>query len=502
MLALSILATMAYASPQLDNTAAGNELDYQRQQRGGQNKRNGDAKRKWPGRDYPAPKSAWEVADLLIGCPTDTSVKVVVHPKKDLEGYIQYGLANGPLQKTTAQTMTTGKPLIVTISGLKANNSYTYHLMYRQPGQTEYQTGPANSFQTQRLPGTSFTFYVQGDSHPERMGKMNDPILYERTLKEAAKTKPDFFVCLGDDFSVDTLNERTQETVNKRYSMQAPYLGLVSGSAALYLVNGNHEQAAKANLDGTPNSLGAWAQNARNSNFAQPEPDGFYTGDPDKVPGIGLLKDYYAWTWGDALFVVIDPYWHSDIAVDNSADGTKKNRDLWQVTLGDAQYQWLKKTLETSKAKFKFVFSHHVMGTGRGGVEVAPYYEWGGKDRNGQNRFAEMRPGWAVPIHQLFVKTGVSAFFQGHDHIFCKQELDGVIYQTVPCPADSTYALMNDDAYQTGTKLPGSGLVRVTVSGTEAKVDYVRSWLTEDEKDGHKQGEVAFSYILKPKVSK
>ncbi len=494
MLVLSILATMAFAGVQSDNTPSAGNLEYQRQRGGGQGRGRG------PGRDYPALKSAWEIADINIGCPTDSSVKLAICPKKDMAAYVEYGLPSGPTSKTPPTNLKGGSPTIVSIAGLKADTAYSYHLAYRLSGDTEYQDGPQCSFRTQRKPGSEFSFYVQGDSHPERLSKMNDPMLYERTLTLSAQTKPDFFICLGDDFSVDTLNERTKTTVDKRYAIQAPYLSLVGNSAALYLVNGNHEQAAKANLDGTPNSLAAMAQNARNTYYAQPEPDGFYSGDQDKVPGIGLLKDYYAWTWGDALFVVIDPYWHSDIAVDNSADGKKKNRDLWLVSLGDAQYQWLKKALETSKAKFKFVFSHHVLGTGRGGIELASLYQWGGKDRSGQNRFAEKRPGWAMPIHQLFVKTGVTAFFQGHDHIFCKQELDGVIYQTVPCPADSTYALMNDDAYETGTKLPGSGLVRVTVSGTEAKVEYVRSWLPADEKDGHKHGEITHSYTLKPKL--
>ena len=40
------------------------------------------------------------------------------------------------------------------------------------------------------------------------------------------------------------------------------------------------------------------------------------------------------------------------------------NRDWWALTLGDAQYHWFKRTLETSKAKYKFVFAHHVMGSG------------------------------------------------------------------------------------------------------------------------------------------
>ncbi|MBK6791105.1 MAG: hypothetical protein IPG80_00890 [Anaerolineales bacterium] len=41
------------------------------------------------------------------------------------------------------------------------------------------------------------------------------------------------------------------------------------------------------------------------------------------------------------------------------------------------QYQWFRQTLETSNAKYKFVFTHHVLGTGRGGIELADTFEWG-----------------------------------------------------------------------------------------------------------------------------
>ncbi len=46
-----------------------------------------------------------------------------------------------------------------------------------------------------------------------------------------------------------------------------------------------------------------------------PVPDGsFYTGDTSTnaySAGDQLKEDYYAWTWGDALFVVINPYWYT-----------------------------------------------------------------------------------------------------------------------------------------------------------------------------------------------
>jgi len=291
---------------------------------------------------------------------------------------------------------------------------------------------------------------------------------------------------IGDDFSVDTLKDVNPETVRALYINQRQWLGLVG--APVFLVNGNHEQASLANLDGTAENVAVWAQTARNAYYPQPAPDDFYTGNLESVEHIGLLRDYYAFTWGDALFVVIDPYWHSPQTVDNQfgADrNQKKNRDLWNVTLGEAQYRWFRQTIETSTAKYKFVFTHHVLGTGRGGIELANGYEWGDSAN-----LTKHRPGWDKTIQQIMVDNHVTIFFQGHDHIFARQELDGVIYQTLPEPANPFYSWENEDAFTSGDKFPNSGHVRVTVSLDGVTVDYVRSYL-------HQPDEVGFSYTVK-----
>ena len=301
---------------------------------------------------------------------------------------------------------------------------------------------------------------------------------------------------IGDDFSVDTLRTVNAETVVARYTLQRPFLALVGQAAPLFLVNGNHEQAAAANLDCTPNNVAVWAATARNKYFSEPAADGFYTGDTTPVPSIGLRHDYYAWTWGDALFVVIDPYWHSSKPVDNVFGGGEKNRDLWDITLGEEQYRWFRQTLASSNARYKFVFAHHVLGTGRGGIEEAGLYEWGGRDKRGVDGISQHRPGWEAPIQQLMKKYGVTIFFQGHDHAFANQQLDGVVYQTLAEPTDSTYTLYNRDAYQSGDVLPNSGRVRVTVSPSSVHVEYLRSWLPRDANPAHPDGEVAFAYDI------
>ena len=311
---------------------------------------------------------------------------------------------------------------------------------------------------------------------------------------------------------MDTLRTIDADAVAQRYTIQRPFFGLVAQSAPLFLVNGNHEQASLFNFNQSDvrHEVAVWAQNARNRYFPMPAPDGFYTGDIEPFTSSGLLRDYYAWTWGDALFVVLDCYWHSPAQEDSGfrGDGNgggkeeqdgHKDRDWWGITLGDAQYHWFKQTLEQSKAKYKFVFARHVLGTGRGGIEESNLYEWGGRNKRGAWEFNRKRPGWDLPVHQLMVKHGVTIFFQGHDHLFARQERDGIVYQEVPNPADQGYVAYNQDRFQSGEKLPNSGYLRVTVSPQQVKVDYVRCYLPKDETDRRKSGEVAYSYTIKPK---
>jgi len=453
------------------------------------------------------PVTPAQLPDVILGRPTGTSIALSVLCAGETKALVAYGQQPDHLPaRTGTQLFKPGHPQELTLEKLTPNTRYYYQLL---DGSTAKPL-IAGSFFTQRAPGSAFTFGIQGDSHPERP-QMHDPELYTRTLRNAATGNPDFYLCMGDDFSVDTLPTLTAETVTERYARQRPFLGLVAQSAPLFLVNGNHEQASLFNFNQSDDrhDVAVWAQTARNRYFPMPAPDGFYTGNTAPVKSIGLLRDYYAWTWGDALFVVLDNYWHSPARVDNplhekpgagkDGHGGNKDRDWWGISLGDAQYQWFKHTLEQSSAKYKFVFAHHVLGTGRGGVDEADLYEWGGKNRRGDSEFGQHRPSWELPIHSLMVKYGVTIFFQGHDHLYARQERDGIIYQEVPLPADPAYLTRNADRYQSGIKLPNSGHLRVTVAPAQMQVDYVRCFLPKDETDQQKTGTVAYSYTIPAK---
>jgi hypothetical protein len=227
--------------------------------------------------------------------------------------------------------------------------------------------------------------------------------------------------------------------------------------------------------------------------YPNPSPNDFYSGNTE-VEGFGMgnPENYYAFTWGDALFVVLDVYRYDS--------ETSAKPGSWEWTLGQAQYDWLKTTLENSTSKFKFVFAHHVSGEGRGGIVQAKKYEWGGYEADGVTyNFTNKRPNMAKPIHQLFVDNKVNIFFQGHDHLFAHEVMDGVTYQEVPMPSDSTYEigmLANAGAYVSDT-IGGSGHIRVNVSSTCVKVDFVRAYLPADTLSGaHHNREIAFTYTV------
>ena len=449
-----------------------------------------------PRLDLPPEVAALAGFSVVLGRPTDHAVTASLVAQVAGDAYIEFTPAPGQSQKRSELvSLSAQQPRHVLLAPLPADQRVSYRAYFRAQGERQFTPGPHQSFHTQRPPGSRFVFELQGDSHPERRQQF-DPAWYGRTLRGVAADEPDFYFLMGDDFSVDTLPEINAESVTQRYRLQRPFLALVGQRAPLFLVNGNHEQAALANFDGQPDNVAVWAQNARDAFFPQPAPDAFYAGNPVQMPHIGWLRNYFAWHWGDALFVVIDPYWHSAKPVDNVLGGGAKNRDLWAVTLGEAQYRWLQDTLANSKARYKFVFSHHVLGSGRGGVELAGMYEWGGRNRKGVDEFQRYRPGWAMPIHALFVKHRVSIFFQGHDHLFARQELDGVVYQTLPQPADPNEALHFPEAYQRGDRLPNSGRVRVSVSPEKARVEYIR---TSSHDGGTTAPEaVAYSYEVLP----
>lgn len=425
---------------------------------------------------------------IVLGEPTNTSVTISLLSNDTLETYLQYGTEPAVyIGQTDVNTIPAGTPTKAVIQNLQPNTQYYYRLCVCPPGQTEFSKGPEYTFHTQRPPGSTFVFDIQADSH--LYDHKCDPNLYQIAVRNELADTPDFLLDLGDTFGDDHDLSISYSQMLQLHVDQRPYLGLVGQCAPVFLCIGNHEAECGAYMDGTSENLAIYGTLARQLYYPNPFPDGFYSGNNNSEPFVGLPENYYAWQCGDALFVVLDAYRYVTVS--------PKPADLWDWTLGETQYNWFKQTLEQSGAKFKFVFAHHVLGQTRGDVMWADKYEWGGYNKNGVWEFNTKRPGWAMPIHQLMVANNVTIFFQGHDHLFAKEERDGIVYQEVPMPSDATYNVGSENAsYYTGDVLTNSGHIRVTVSNSQIKVDYIRAYLPQDETEQHKSGEVAYSYTV------
>jgi hypothetical protein len=426
--------------------------------------------------------------DVILGRPTQNSITASVLAYQDVEGYIEYGLSDYTSQ-TNPQSFNANQPVDVVIDSLQPDTTYTYRVRYRVGNTGEFAATEAGTFHTQRAASSSFTFTVQADSHLDSNSALN---VYTQTLLNERADQPDFMIDLGDTFMTDKYRPYT--AAQPQYLAQRYYLSLLGQTAPLYLVLGNHD-GEDSSRGGNVNDMPTWSAQLRTTYFPNPVPDAFYSGNSTPDGMVGMLEDYYAWEWGDALFVVLDPY--------RFTPPSRSTTDNWNRTLGEAQYQWLKQTLEASQAKWKFVFIHQLVGgagkDGRGGVEAAPYFEWGGKNADGSAGFAQQRSGWPQPVHDLLVANHVTAVFHGHDHLFVKQDLDGIVYQEVPQPSSAHANATNsaaDYGYVSGDVLGSPGHIRVTVASEQVTIEYVRTYLPKDEKPGQQNGQVDYTYTI------
>ena len=431
---------------------------------------------------------------IILGRPTDKSISVSLLFDQNTDFYIEYGTSAQTYTKTSSTYFSSAnQTYTVTLSDLTVNTKYYYRLRYKNNAVSNFNASTEYFFQTQRNKDEAYVFTVEADEH--LYDKKGIRSMYQVTLNNEALDKPDFMLSLGDIFGDDhyptTITSNDLNLLHKDYRQ---YLGAICHSIPFYISLGNHEGENDFYLNqNPPNNLAVWGTYWRKYYYPNPSPNSFYSGNMDNEQyGIGSPENYYAWTWGDALYVVLDVYRYQNVNSDKPQN--------WDWSLGLKQYTWLRNTLETSTAKYKFVFAHHIRGQGRGALTNAKLFEWGGYEADGKTYgFDKNRPGWGKPIHQLFKDNGVNIFFQGHDHLFAHEVLDGIHYQEVPMPSDSTYMigkLANADAYTSDT-LDGTGHIKVTVSSTCVKVDYVKAYLPKDTLDGkHKNREIGFSYTI------
>jgi hypothetical protein len=357
------------------------------------------------------------------------------------KAYIEYGYEKTKYAFKT-HTVSLNKGITpIRVEGLRSETKVYFRLRYLLGTKTTYSALSQGMITTAKASG-DYVFGVQADPH---MDENSSADVYTQTLEQVVKVSPAFFMDLGDIFMTDKLPNKTEANIRARYELMKGFYDKLNG-IPLYITLGNHDGELGYSTFNT--------RKYRKEYFPQ------QTGD----------LAYYSFTSPDALHISLDIF---NYTIENPKD------DGWQWTLGRTQYDWLKSTLENSKATHKFVYVHHLLfgnAQSRGGVEIAKYNEWGGLNRDGTPGFDTKRPGWGKPVHQLLVENGVDIVFKGHDHLYVKQELDGIIYQTLPQPShpgDKVNSAI-EYGYVTGKVVGGSGFLKVVTSSDSIKVDFIK----------------------------
>jgi len=424
----------------------------------------------------------------ILGRPTNTTISVNILFKQQAEVYWELGTSSGIYSnQTTTSSVTKDVPLDFDFTNLTTDTKYYYRTRYRLSGSTSFLAGPEYTFHTPRTSGSTFTFAIEADPH---LDENSDTTSYTLTLKNILSKTPDFLLDLGDTFFSEKQPTKTQSVITNRHLLLRSFFDNTCHSVPLYLVLGNHEGEAGWAFDGTSTSLPVMASNTRNLYFPNPAPNTFYSGNTKSETFVGLRKGYYAFEWGNAQIIVLDPYWYTTA------------KPGWGWTLGPDQYNWFKTAITTSKAKYKFIFCHQIVGgngnDARGGAEFVDFFEQGGNNLDGTPGFDKYRPGWGKPIHTLMKENKATIFFHGHDHFYDKQDKDGIVYQE--CPQPSNRNITNTSAaeygYKEGVILPGRGYLLVTVTSSSVKVDYIKTLLPSEEGANGKNGDIATSYTI------
>jgi len=360
-----------------------------------------------------------------------------------------------------------GERLELTLAGLSPAREYFYRVEVESedaPG--EWHVLPSGRFRTQKPPGEGFAFALVADPHWGHWEFDFDlATVWGYSARAclshlAACADADFCVDLGD--SAYLIDVTAESQAHWHYREYRRVMATVLERMALYYVLGNHEQEAgfyQHGDDGTishsefGNNLSQtqyqqkWATRARLTFVPNPRGDTYPEGgegapgyDSSADWGAGTdpwndgershIQNFYAWTWGDALFVALDPYRYTLVG------GFRRPTSPVQWTLGPTQMRWLEDTLASSDARWKFLFAHHQVGGGLINAHGNTIEEWNGLAYGRGSAIEAARPDTEqAAIHALMRSRGAQFFVYGHDHCFCHSVLDGIHYLACARPS-------------------------------------------------------------------
>ena len=420
----------------------------------------------------------------LLGRPTDTGVAMNVVFHGDARALVLE--VGEPGEKITWHHA--GEPKLLgpdslewNAASLKPGTRYFYRIRAQEKPLAR------GSFVTRRPAGQAFTFCLISDPHifvreftdeelvrdplpPEvikrfrteenalwtlRMYRAYGHAMLPRVARLALQSRPDFVINLGDilDYHGFGFNVPAPGAHWARKGLldYRRLLGPLGAQAPHFMVMGNWD-GEKGHFNEEER---ARSRVPRLRYLPNPRPD-------TSPEGGSPHEDYYAFTWGDALFVVLNVVSYTPTA--HTLNRTRDPGRPDDYTLGKDQLAWLETTLQNARARWKFLCIHHAVGGRAGNQQNTAYARGGGR---------AARVGEQARIHDLMKTYGVQAFFYGHDHVFTDMVVDGIHY-TLPGSCGAPWKFT---ARETGYEhfWPDSGFARVHVTPDQVEVTFLNA---------------------------
>ncbi len=393
----------------------------------------------------------------LLARPTTSSI--LVHARNgvdDVSAYVELlSGKNGDVVRRTSPVRARPHDFFEwPIDGLSAGTRYRYavHAVDSSGADSIMARG---GFITQRTGEDTFTAALITDPHTGTFAEGSPQLqVMDQVVDNVGRDNPDFVIGLGDNVAWSTSRESPQHSsdgAERAYDMYRRHLGPLTAYTPHFSLLGNWE----GETGKFPQESIDLVRAVRHRYLPNPDQHTY-------PQGGSAGQDYYAFTWGPVLFVVLNVqgYTKASTPLVLPAEGDVTLVEDW--TLGPTQLGWLEATLKASSHPYKFLCIHHAV-AGNAGNPADTLYGRGGA------RAAKI--GEQRVVHQLMHDHGVQIFFYGHDHVFVDDVVDGIHY-TLP---GSFGAPWHFQPGVTGYSRfwADSGHARLSVSPKAAQVEFV-----------------------------
>jgi hypothetical protein len=393
-----------------------------------------------------------------LSCPTETSIRLGAltdeHPAEAVvelrkEGETDWGHSQSPLKAPGYSV------LDWTLRDLSPATRYEYRILVKQGDDTSFRPTATGSFRTQRKGPASYTAVLMTDPHTGSFPPGSWPVLtLDKVVQNAARAKPEFVLDLGDNVAWAGSREYPQRDASGATNAYARYrrqIGPLSTHAPFFSIIGNWGGESGKFPERSIQTVAA----VRRALLPNPNHLTYPQGGND-------AEDYYAFTWGDVLYVMLNIQTYSKPSQPDRLPSLMADvNHIEEWTLGEKQMAWFESTLQKATERFRFVGIHHPAG-GNAGDSLNTVYGRGGA--------RAWNTGEQLRIHNLMKKHKVQILFYGHDHVFVDDVVDGIHY-TLPGSCGAPWKFTKEETgYE--RSWPDSGHAQLDVTPEKATVTF------------------------------